>query len=61
MDVCIPHAAEGDFLDPLRAQLDPDVRVVDGACHVLVEGVPTRAQLEASPELRAVLIPYAGV
>ena len=61
MDVCIPRPAEGDFLGQLRALLDPDVRVVDGACHVLVEGVPTREQIEASPELRAVLIPYAGV
>ena len=61
MDVCIPRPAEGDFLGQLRALLDPGVRVVDGACHVLVEGVPTREQLEASPELRAVLIPYAGV
>lgn len=52
---------DGDFATELHAVLPPGVAVVDGPCDVLVAGTPTREEMEASPALRAVVIPYAGV
>lgn len=52
----------------LRAALDPEIRLTIGealpvppAFDVLVTGVPTREQLAASPRLRALVIPWAGL
>jgi len=62
VDVFIPRPPGGEFLPCLRRDLDPAVRLTDGpAAEVLVEGVPTREQLETAPALRAVVVPYAGV
>jgi phosphoglycerate dehydrogenase-like enzyme len=52
---------EGEFATELHAVLPPGIEVVDGACDVFVAGTPTREELEESPDLRAVVIPYAGV
>jgi phosphoglycerate dehydrogenase-like enzyme len=62
--VCIVRPPRHGFLDQLHAHLAGEVTVVTGAegpCDVLVHGEPDRARLEASPDLRAVVIPYAGV
>ncbi len=37
------------------------VIAVDSGAEVLIQGVPTRTDLQAHPDLRAVVIPYAGV
>lgn len=60
----------GEALDlaALHAQLEPGIRVTTGLAlpdpatfDVLVAGRPTLAQLQASPNLRLLVIPYAGV
>ncbi len=55
-------------LRPLCALLQPGVRLTvgdepDGSSHfrILVAGVPTSEQLEASPELRVLIIPWSGL
>jgi phosphoglycerate dehydrogenase-like enzyme len=55
-------------LAELHASLDPGIRVTAGAplpepatFHVLVAGRPTLAQLQASPNLRALVVPFAGL
>lgn len=55
-------------LDELHASLDPGIRVTAGAplpdpanFDILVAGRPTLAQLQASPNLRALIIPFAGL
>jgi phosphoglycerate dehydrogenase-like enzyme len=52
----------------LRSMLDPNVRLVigesDAVCSerdVLVQGVPSREDIEASPRLRALVIPWSGL
>jgi phosphoglycerate dehydrogenase-like enzyme len=50
----------------LKEQLDVHVRVMAASenpagTHILVGGRPTREQLMACPELRAVIVPWAGV
>jgi hypothetical protein len=50
----------------LKAQLDPRIHVATGSIispdtHILVGGRPAREQLAASPALRAVIVPWAGV
>jgi phosphoglycerate dehydrogenase-like enzyme len=59
---------EPDLLTDLQAQLDPGVRIISGPdlpaesdYEVLITGRPTREQLAASPRLRAVVVPWAGV
>lgn len=54
-------------LDVLQERLAPSIELSTGAelpspadFHILVAGRPTRAHLIASPNLRAVIIPFAG-
>jgi phosphoglycerate dehydrogenase-like enzyme len=53
-------------LSELRSLLDARTRLAAGSpisseTHILVGGRPTREQLIACPELRAVIVPWAGV
>jgi len=66
--VHVLHEPEPADLDVLRSELDPAVEFTTGpdlpepaAFEVLVAGRPSREQLEASPHLRMLVIPYAGV
>jgi phosphoglycerate dehydrogenase-like enzyme len=66
--VHILHEPEPSDLGVLRSELDPGISFTVGpdlpdpaAFEVLVAGRPTREQLEASPALRMLVIPYAGV
>jgi phosphoglycerate dehydrogenase-like enzyme len=50
----------------LQAQLDPAIHLTSGALvspdtRILIGGRPTREQLIACPELRALIVPWAGV
>lgn len=60
------HSAQA--LADLRGQLDSRIRLSSGddaeglaRCQILVGGRPTREQLAASPALRALIIPWAGI
>lgn len=65
------HLAETyapENLDTLRGFLDDRVAISEGAdvppeatYEILVTGFPTQSLLEASPRLRAVIVPFAGV
>ena len=57
-----------DALDVLQAQLDPTIELTIGPeiphpaeYEILVGGRPTREEFSASPNLRAVIIPWAGL
>ncbi len=57
-----------DALDVLQAQLDPAIELTIGPeipqpaeYEILVSGRPSREELSASPHLRAVVIPWAGL
>lgn len=59
---------EAELLRTFREWLSPQVHLTLGpempaapAYHILVAGRPTRAQLEASANLRAVIVPWAGI
>jgi phosphoglycerate dehydrogenase-like enzyme len=56
---------EAETLVELRAQLDGRVRLTEGdvvaETHILIGGRPTREQLAACPQLRALIVPWAGV
>lgn len=56
---------EAETLAQLQAQLDERVRLTQGDLpadtHILIGGRPTREQLLACPQLRAVIVPWAGV
>lgn len=50
----------------LQSLVSPELRITDGPdvapdCEILVAGTPTREQLQASPRLRALVVPWAGV
>ena len=62
--LCQPPAA----LDVLQAQIDPSIELSIGPeipqpaeYEILVGGRPTREEFSASPKLRAVIIPWAGL
>lgn len=62
------YPLEDDERAILNQHLETPVLITDGDAiptpatyHLLVDGRPTRAQLEASPNLRVVLIPFAGL
>lgn len=64
--VYLPRRLEPEFEDPLRAALDPSIELLSGALErrdyeVLVAGVPTPEELDASPHLRVLVIPWAGL
>ncbi|NUQ39587.1 MAG: hydroxyacid dehydrogenase [Caldilineales bacterium] len=61
-DVAAEHLAD------LRRRLDPDIAITTGkdlpegsGVHILVVGRPRREQLAACPDLRAVIVPWAGI
>lgn len=70
-DVALPvhlvHAPPPAALRALRGRLDPRVALslgegpVPADARVLVTGRPTREQLEASPRLHTLIVPYAGI
>lgn len=64
----LPHAHDEGFVADLRRRLDPAVQLVTGPDapdppdqQLLVAGRPTPEQLEASPDLRILLVPFAGI
>jgi phosphoglycerate dehydrogenase-like enzyme len=66
--VWMPHGAGTPFEARLRERIDESVHLWSGPDapvppkhRVLVTGRPTDAELAASPELEAVIIPWAGV
>ena len=68
LNVHIPPSDLTKRVDQLRALVPSNVRITvapDDAqpadCHVLVHGTAKAEWLDASPSLRAVIVPYAGV
>ena len=68
LNVHIVHQPDPEHLDYLRERLDSGIQLTFGkdtpdpaAYEVLVAGRPTRAQIEASQRMEAVLIPFAGI
>lgn len=66
LHVHITHTPEPEHLAHLHAHLDGDVRVttgeaVAGGAQILVAGRPTPEQLAAAPDLRAIIVPFAGL
>lgn len=68
LNVHIPPSDLTKRADQLRALVPPNVRITvapDDAqpadCHILVHGTAKAEWLDASPTLRAVIVPYAGV
>ncbi|NOX64003.1 MAG: hydroxyacid dehydrogenase [Chloroflexi bacterium] len=68
MNVHISHVISDEWLAQIRAGLDPDIVITTGKTppdpaqyEILVRGSPSREEIEASPNLRAVIIPWAGV
>ncbi len=65
INVHMLEAFEAEMLAELRAQLDERVRLTEGELpadtHILIGGRPTREQLLACPQLRALIVPWAGV
>ena len=65
--VHMPHEPDAAARAALAGALDPSVEVTFGELpsparfEVLVAGVPDEALLDASPDLRAVVIPWAGL
>jgi phosphoglycerate dehydrogenase-like enzyme len=68
LNVHIPPSDLAAQADALRALLPPDVHITAGPgdaqpadCHILVNGSVKAEWLDASPDLRAVIVPYAGI
>ena len=68
LNVHIPPSDLAQRVDQLRALVPPVVRITaapDDAqpadCHILVHGAARSEWLDASPSLRAVIVPFAGV
>lgn len=68
LTVWMPHGAGSRFEEELRERLDPAVELWSGPDapvppkhRVLVAGRPSDAELATSPQLEAVVIPWAGV
>jgi phosphoglycerate dehydrogenase-like enzyme len=68
LNVHIPPSDLTKHLAALRALLPPTVHLTAGPddpqpadCHVLVHGSVKAEWLDASPSLRAVIVPYAGI
>lgn len=70
LDVHLLHMPAGwsdETLADLQRRLDRPIKITTGAAlpepahfHVLIAGRPSRVQIEASPNLRAVIVPFAG-
>lgn len=58
---------DSDFVQSLRARLSAGIELTSGDIHgkpqfeILIAGVPERRQLTASPRLRTLIIPWAGL
>ncbi len=57
-----------EFELPLREQLEPSIKLTTGESlpenpdhHILIAGVPEEQQLDASPNLTTLIIPWAGL
>jgi len=68
MQVFFTHPPRGTFADVLSAELDPAIGVHYGPAlpahcewDILVGGRPSAELLDASPALRAVVVPYVGI
>jgi phosphoglycerate dehydrogenase-like enzyme len=68
ISVYYPHLSENDLEQKLRPALHPEVRISIGAAvpepasyEVLVCGRPTDEQLDSSPSLHTLIIPWAGI
>lgn len=68
LSVHVLDALAPDLLDSLHARLNSDVHLTTGSelpgpadYHLLVASAPERAHLTASPNVRAVIIPFTGV
>lgn len=55
-------------LDELRVRLHPSIRLTDGVepvdaetIEILITGFPKREQIDACPQARALIVPFAGV
>jgi phosphoglycerate dehydrogenase-like enzyme len=66
--VHIPDPPDQDALERLRALLRPGIQVTLGpelpdppSFQVLVRGVPSPEELDASPRLRVLIVPWAGL
>jgi phosphoglycerate dehydrogenase-like enzyme len=66
--VHINHERLKEQLDQIREKLDDSIQVTTGPdlpaqadYHVLVDGNPSKEELAASPDLRALVVPWAGV
>ncbi len=62
------HTADVGLLEELRSRLEPGIEVTTGEdlpdpprYHILVAGRPRREHILASPNLRALIIPWAGL
>ena len=63
----LPAGWSADTLEDLQSRLESPATITTGDVlpdpaeyHVLIAGRPSRAQLDASPNLRAVIVPFAG-
>ena len=68
LSVHLLQPPDSDLLACLRAELDPDVRLTLGPdpadpadYHILVAGRPRPELVRASPDLRALIIPWSGL
>jgi len=68
LSVYYPGLEEGEGAQSLRRELHPELQLSIGqeipqpaVYEILVAGRPTRSQLDASPELRTLIIPWAGI
>jgi phosphoglycerate dehydrogenase-like enzyme len=66
--VFIPHAPDDRALAHLRQTVDPAIVLLFGpdlpassTYELLINGRPTRGQIEASPHLKTLVIPWAGL
>ena len=66
LDVHLLQPPEGELIERLAAAAGDGVALStepggEASCDVLVGGTPSAEQLDASPRLRALVIPYAGL
>ncbi len=68
LSVYYPNAPDPECVDLLKSYFQPGINLTTGSdlpdnpdYHVLVSGGPTREQVQASPKLQAVIVPWAGV
>lgn len=66
LNVHLKHPLEPELLERLRTRLDTRVHLTGGSnppasdCAILVDGLPTEGDLQASCCLRAVIVPWVG-